>query len=305
MTVSSPLAMAAKETASCLLECCGRPNYTRKFSTFAIELIKQLNTCFVKRRSRKTEREIMWGGFHQLRSSATFKDLWVIFVQEVTGTTPSPIFYQHVTQHVFELLVKQKFLLLESAKAVGDSIPHLTRVEENTLRYVSGYVCRKVKKQLESSTHKSKDSMILCLTDLYGDEDEERGTEDWTNSLDRGGLWHVNDTAYSLFYAMEEEVRSHLMPKSASSMGEGNREVIVSAVLSSEDVLFQWSMLSVDADDADGKELLQMIVKHYVTIRGFSFANTCVELFKRDNNKILQKGKGLRKELFTSAVSTN
>ena len=54
----------------------------------------------------------------------------------------------------------------------------------------------------------------------------------------------------------------------------------------SEDVLFQWCLLTVDADNANGKDLLQMIVKLYITIRGFSFASLFVELFKVANKKV-------------------
>ena len=62
----------------------------------------------------------------------------------------------------------------------------------------------------------------------------------------------------------------------------------LSAVMCSEDVLFQWCLLTADADNANGKDLLQMIVKLYITIRGFSFASSCVELLK-NANKTLQK----------------
>ena len=47
--------------------------------------------------------------------------------------------------------------------------------------------------------------MILCLMELNKDEDdEERGTEGWTNALDRRGLWYVSSMACSLFYAIED-----------------------------------------------------------------------------------------------------
>ena len=36
--------------------------------------------------------------------------------------------------------------------------------------------------------------MLLCLMELDGDEDGDRDTEEWVTLLDRGGLWHVNDT---------------------------------------------------------------------------------------------------------------
>lgn len=44
--------------------------------------------------------------------------------------------------------------------------------------------------------------MILCLINTRGDEmDEDGGTK---NAIDRGGLQHINDQTYSLFYAIEE-----------------------------------------------------------------------------------------------------
>ena len=162
--------------------------------------------------------------------------------------------------------MKTKFIIVNPMKFISGN-PPLIREEENSLRYMAGYICRRVRKQLESSTHKCKDDMILCLMELNGDEDDEEwGTENWTNALDRGGLWHVCDTAYNLFYAIEEEVQQNLVVTAANTFTEG------SAVMCSEDVLFQWCLLTADADDANGKDLLQMIVKLYITIRGFSFS---------------------------------
>ena len=47
--------------------------------------------------------------------------------------------------------------------------------------------------------------MIYLLMELAGDElVEETGTELWTNMVDRGGLWHVNDQTYDLFATVEE-----------------------------------------------------------------------------------------------------
>ena len=62
-------------------------------------------------------------------------------------------------------------------------------------------------------------------------------------------------------------------------------------------------MISSDADEPESNELLHMIVELYVTIRGFSFASSIVEMYKKRSKKVLQKGKGLRKELFTSSVN--
>ena len=175
----------------------------------------------------------------------------------------------------------------------------INREEENALRYIAGYVCRKTKVHLESSSHPSKDDMIQCLIDMSGDEMEERGTEDWTNLIDRGGLWHISDTTYSLFHSMEEEICKYLIPSTLKN----SKEKIIKSIVENEEVLFEWCMISSDADKPESNELLHMIVELYVTIQGFSFASSIVEMYKKRSKKVLQKGKGLRKELFTSYVN--
>ena len=45
-----------------------------------------------------------------------------------------------------------------------------------------------------------------------------------------------------------------------------------------------------------------MLVGLYLTVRGFGFAASCLEIYKQAKRKALQRAKGLRKELFTSKV---
>ena len=99
-TVSSTSATAVKEIASSILTCCGRPNYTEQFSAFARKEVKVLPSCLINMYYGKREREVMWGAFHQLRSSQSFKDLWISYIQQTNGHTPSAIFYQHVAHHM-------------------------------------------------------------------------------------------------------------------------------------------------------------------------------------------------------------
>ena len=53
---------------------------------------------------------------------------------------------------------------------------------------------------------------MLCLMPLVkgGDHEELEYEEEWTGMLDRGGLWYIKDTTYSLFLAIEEETRQCL-----------------------------------------------------------------------------------------------
>ena len=46
-------------------------------------------------------------------------------------------------------------------------------------------MCRKIRKTLESGHHPNKDYMIFAIMEMAGDEeDEERASEEWTNSID-------------------------------------------------------------------------------------------------------------------------
>ena len=286
--------------ASALLIKSEQHSCRNKFSDFTMGLISELQQCFETEKIGKDEREVIWGTFHKVRCSESFRKLWITFVNEILDKNPLPIFYQDISHNIFTEMVKKKFSVLEQID--GDSGSPLNIIEENTLRYVTGYVCKQVIKKLRQSTHTSKEAMIFCVYELCGDEEDERGTETWLNELDRGGLWHTNDMAYALFYAMEVEVRSHLTPSKAGRMTDGTTELLTTAVLESDDVLFHWSMFGTDMDTGVGMELLKIIVQLYITIRGFSFANSYVELFKQRTKKNLQKGKGLRNELFTSST---
>ena len=62
-----------------------------------------------------------------------------------------------------------------------------------------------MQEKLQSSSLPNKEDMVLFISELRGHElDDTKGTEEWTNAIDRGGLWHINDDVYTIFYFMEE-----------------------------------------------------------------------------------------------------
>ena len=176
----------------------------------------------------------------------------------------------------------------------------ITWEEENTLRYVSGYVCHKVQQKIGASNLKTKEQ--LCV-ELSGDEDSDRGTEEWTNTIDRGGLWHVNDNTYIVFCVLEVEIRKHLNITAAKDLDNGTKETILKAVLKNEDLLFQWALVTSNSDDEVGQKVLELICELYLTVRGFAFAKSCLELYKQTHKKSIQKSKALRKSIASKTDS--
>ena len=101
-------------------------------------------------------------------------------------------------------------------------------------------------------------------------------TRKWCLLVDSGGLFEVNDTAYSLFLVIELRVRKQLMitfNRGSSLDEEDQRQTITRAVAADEDIQFYWTLLSVDiTDEIKATTLLSEMIGLWVTIRGFSIA---------------------------------
>lgn len=72
--------------------------------------------------------------------------------------------------------------------------------------------------------------------------------------------------------------------------------------MDNDEVLFQWCMLTTGVSDSDGALVLEILVKLWVTIRGFSFAGAWLKQFKQRKKKTLQKSKALRKDLLHNII---
>lgn len=74
------------------------------------------------------------------------------------------------------------------------------------MRVLAGYVRHKVHTSLEQSSIPEKDDMTSCGMSSAGDEDNDGETETRLNTIDRGGLWHVNHMSFTLFLILEEGI---------------------------------------------------------------------------------------------------
>ena len=149
----------------------------------------------------------------------------------------------------------------ELPKCTKDQPSAITKDHENA---VSGYVCRKVQENIKSSAIPHKDDMILFICDLIGDEwDEEQGTEERTNAINRGRLWHVSDSTYSIFYLMEEEIQKQFIASAAKSLDAETKERLLDAVLKNEDLLFEWSILTSAVSDDMGSIVIRKMAELY------------------------------------------
>ena len=91
------------------------------------------------------------------------------------------------------------------------------------------------------------------------------------------------------------------MSSPAASTGLKNSFLV--KLVANDEVQFHWSIASAAFDVDEHENVLRMIAKLYLTIRGFSYASAWVEHYKQMNEKSTQRSKGLRKRLYTDKNS--
>ena len=81
------------------------------------------------------------------------------------------------------------------------------------------------------------------------------------------------------FNAIEMCVRRHLTINQTNKMDETFKQKLIDIVLN-DDVLFYWCLVGQIEGDEAADTSLAMIIKMWVTIRGFSFAKNVMEIYK-------------------------
>ena len=107
---------------------------------------------------------------------------------------------------------------------------------------------------------------MLCLVELCEDD----GT----------------DHTYHFFHAVEMNVRRHFSKTSAPTLSAGSKAALVESIVSEEDVLFYWSIISAKWEEKEEQILLWMLIEMWVTVRGFSFAKSMLEMYKQAQKRL-------------------
>ncbi len=129
-----------QKTATKLSEWIKKAGNRDSVTSFCVNLGNKLRQCFPQE-GKKFIKHKIWGFYHQLRTSEEFVKDWTQFLKASIHVAASPFFYQHVTDVMLSELIK--FELAARSKETTQDEPRveLTRLEQNSLRYVCGYVC--------------------------------------------------------------------------------------------------------------------------------------------------------------------
>ena len=121
-------------------------------------MVSSLESCFqaCRSRSKHIKSEKVWGHYHVLRTSSSYKELW----NQILASSGNPTFYQFVTHEIFKQLLKREFPVVSDTTKEAES-QALMIEEENALQYVARYICQKVRKNLESSKITGNDILLV------------------------------------------------------------------------------------------------------------------------------------------------
>ena len=289
-----------KEAKTCLEIARGLVTLYRDPSIKCVEFSSWLNSTLQDIIVNSTKRngllnaEKLWGIYHETTSSKFFREQWELFL-DYAQQLKEPLFYQHITDVVFECLVKEAVVVPEAGPGNDEHEEMLTFEEENAVRYVGGYVIHSLKNQKE----KEFIEILINLSDDNPDSNTEGPAQEWTNAVDRGGLTHITTDAYQFFYSVETCIRRYLKFSKATEMNDEFRKYLTNCILNDGNVLFYWCLAGQDEDDEVCNRCLMKLVEKWITIRGFSFVNNMMEIYKQEQKKCTVKSKSLRSKLFT------
>lgn len=234
---------------------------------------------------------ILWSLFHQLRSSTDFQCRWKSFMLSI-NLSYELIFCQTITTRILDFVLKDKLPISETlSTADGIDVVCLTYEEENAVRYVGGYVVHKLAHLMQSN-----EEVSVALRDLIDEslDQEAEKSEEWVGTIDRGGLTYITNATFQCLCAIEYALRRYMNIKHAHKFDEQMKDKLMKNIGDDEDVQFHWTIVSVEMDDAVSDTLLSLIINKWITIRGFSFANTILEMYKFQRKQGTQKSKRLR-----------
>ena len=306
LQIDSPRVGIVKRNISAVLEACSKEENKARYTRFSIIVLAQFRHSILESISAKTSskrREQVWIAFGMLRRER-LPALWKEFLDDIgcALVMEDPLFMELTNESLMEYLVK-KMYTTEFVHHQPTLDSHLSKDEMNIIRYACGFVGMKLHHKFIKDHGAKAAAFVECIEQMRAVGPSSsllEYTREWTDKVNRGGLFEVSDEAFRLFVsievAMRQKLESHL--HSITENDRSGKDMIIQQVIDNCDVQFHWDMLSVDIpEEHNCLELLRHVVTLWLTIRGYSITKAWMEDYKSAVCTTTKGKKGLRKQM--------
>ena len=107
-------------------------------------------------------------------------------------------------------------------------------------------------------------------------------------------IYYITDATYQFVSAVEYSLQRYLRANTAHMMNDELSSTLTQNVVDDHDVCFHWIIVSASVEEDVVERLLERVVKLYITIRGFSFTRSVLEMYNKEGKTTTQKKKTLR-----------
>lgn len=197
-------------------------------AAIAIKLTSELCSCLAAAEQHKLPSAVqasMWSNFHKIRCKKVVHQVWASYVSHLSPAliNENKLALQLILDRMFKAMMGNE---AESRRPNSRASKRpLTTIECNAIRYMAGYVAVSLLKKAKKSTknialRRKRQFFVEVLERMKalqqpGESDSVlEYTTHWSELIDRGGLYHINDDVFKLFEHIEIFVREELDTKS-------------------------------------------------------------------------------------------
>ena len=222
--------------------------------------------------------------------------------------------FQFVMDKFLQQALSLRTTTMFPEKEESDVEPVLEMVEEQTLRYVAGYIIFSLKKKMKNS-HSTVGSTLFTLLSCWGckEDNEKRDcslndyTKDWIEKINRGGLLHVSDDFYNFIVLLEKIAKRNLNGEFlVKYCGQDIRKILLEKMEKNATIQSLWDSITRKIENKNLTDILKVkVLQRWMNIRIYAFVNCWVLIMRRKASRnathkrdSLKKGQpSLRKSL--------
>ena len=246
--------------------------------------------------NQKVSHDKMMKAFHFFVSLESQYETWISNLG-LDDCNESYQVYNFFHTKLIQNLIKYRTKCLFPDKDEVNTRKELTEIEAQSIRYVAGYICFSIKKNIskKSAEGRAIHEFFECLGSKQYDEIEETWqfydfldyTRAWVDQINRGGLHEISDDFFLLIKKMELVVRDVLrVDFLIYYAGEDIRKELFFKIKHDHEVNRIWNLLIRRLESETlGLKIFNKIIHKWINIRAHHFVKALIQIVKLKDRK--------------------